>query len=379
MQTADRSRMTIVRLGKEVDHWPSVQAGILSTMKLADKIRWRIIRRTPEIVAAVVRRIAVFEEYGMSSREARASAVLTVGWHEWALDQSSDHDVYAQEADREDIPDGVQLLNEILALQIHLEAGRAPTLLEALRSKSSADLDESVVDRFGVKRNLVDRGKREDGALAIFAEHDGLSTALSRAGSRFANVNRRELLEQIEGAGPSENALRFGGRRKQGVLIPSEVLMRFGIFITDPPDAETGTAPPEPTARRILMGRVTECQQMSVILSRSRARNHHHFIYKSSSSSVLRACDTGDTGKKVARAPARPPAHHAHARRARGLLGGFYVRDGSRRASAAKPLGCGKHDTAARPKMRNWTGDSLTFRRMSAHVSSVSNRKENDR
>ena len=246
MQTADRSRMTIVRLGKEVDHWPSVQAGILSTMKLADKIRWRIIRRTPEIVAAVVRRIAVFEEYGMSSREARASAVLTVGWHEWALDQSSDHDVYAQEADREDIPDGVQLLNEILALQIHLEAGRAPTLLEALRSKSSADLDESVVDRFGVKRNLVDRGKREDGALAIFAEHDGLSTALSRAGSRFANVNRRELLEQIEGAGPSENALRFGGRRKQGVLIPSEVLMRFGIFITDPPDAETGTAPPEP-------------------------------------------------------------------------------------------------------------------------------------
>ena len=245
MQTADRSRITIVRLGKGVEHWPSVQAGILSTMKLADKIRWRIIRRTPEIVAAVVRRIAVFEELGMSSREARASAVLTVGWHEWALDQSSDHDVYAQETDREDIPDGFQLLNEILALQIHLEAGHAPTLLQALRSKNP-DLDESVADRFGVKRNLVDRGKREDGALALFAEHDGLSTALSRAGSRFANVNRRELLGQIEGAGPSKNALKFGGRRKHGVIIPLEVLMRHGIFITDPPDAETSTAPPEP-------------------------------------------------------------------------------------------------------------------------------------
>lgn len=55
------------------------------------------------------------------------------------------------------------------------------------------------------------------------------------------------------------------------------------------------------------MGRVTECQQMSVILSRSRARNHHHFIYKSSSSSVLRACDTGDTGKRSRVRPPAPP------------------------------------------------------------------------
>ena len=88
----DASRLTPVRFGPPVDDWVGVSTSIQTAMEDADAVRYRILRRAPEIVAQADRLIGTYQELGMESREAMSSGALTAGWHFWGIDEK---DLYA--------------------------------------------------------------------------------------------------------------------------------------------------------------------------------------------------------------------------------------------------------------------------------------------
>ena len=221
MHRADASRMSVVRLGRAVEHWPTVQAGIREAMEHADAVRYRIIRRTPEIVQSAMMRATVFQELGMDSREAMASAALTAGWHAWGLD---DKDVYAHEADREETTDGLRCLRDILALRYRLPSGHEVSVLEMLRDGHSEAITK---DQFGIKTTRL--GTVD--VLAILPSHSGLRDRLSR--TDWAKVNLRQLLEQqVEHAQYGKTPLHFGGQCGLAITIPLAMLAeKHGITL----------------------------------------------------------------------------------------------------------------------------------------------------
>ena len=233
LQRADASRLASVKLGAEVDDWPAVQAGILTAMMKADEARYRIIRQAPEIVAETARLTVDFEKDGADSREAMAAAALTAGWRAWGLDRK---DIWSRHEDRRDeTPDGVQCLNDILALRYRQDSGLDVSVLTALMAYP--DEDSRVIDLCGIKRS-IGADKQEDGGFAIFAKHRGLRRELSR--TEWANHNLEQLLLQVDGAEMSKNPLNFAGHRKKAVLIPRTVLQHYGIG----PDADEPPAAP---------------------------------------------------------------------------------------------------------------------------------------
>ena len=215
LQEADASRMTSIVLGDPVQNWLRVQADILAALKHADAVRNRIIRRAPEIVLAAKMRASVFQELGMDSREALASAALTAGWHAWGLD---DKDVYSQpkgEEDEDDAPDSVACLRDILGLTHRSEGGHERTVHELLRTVGTEPI---VCDLYGLKVTEIDKSS----VLVINPKSSNLASRLRR--TRWENYNLRSLLLQIDGAHPTKNEIRFAGIRARGVAIPLEVL-----------------------------------------------------------------------------------------------------------------------------------------------------------
>ena len=87
MHRADATRMSVVKLGEEVDDWSTTQRNIKTALLKADGARSRIIRRMPEIVAEAARvSRRLLEGHGnVTVRAAMMSGALTAGWRAWGL------------------------------------------------------------------------------------------------------------------------------------------------------------------------------------------------------------------------------------------------------------------------------------------------------
>ena len=162
MPRADATRMSVVQLGDEVKDWPAVKHGIQTAIENADAARYRIIRRTADIVAEAAQVSDEQQRLGRDSREAMLSGALTAGWRAWGLDRK---EVDSTRTDpRDEVPDAVRLLFDITNLPFRLDGGTEITLLEALQLNIDP---RRVADTFGLKRS-VGPDKAEDGGLAIW-------------------------------------------------------------------------------------------------------------------------------------------------------------------------------------------------------------------
>ena len=237
MHRADATRMSVVKLGEEVEDWSTTQRNIKTALLKADGARSRIIRRMPEIVAEAARVAESLEGHGNDSRAAMMSGALTAGWRAWGLDT---FEVNSQRSDpRDELPDAIRMLVDMLSLPFRLDSGREITVLEALQSAVDP---WHVADTFGLKRSTgVD--KREDGGLAIWPGHSKLRSDLGRRSDRWARTDYEQLLLQATGATQSgSKTVRFGPHRKRAVLIPQQTLLKYGIPVVrdeiDEDDAE---------------------------------------------------------------------------------------------------------------------------------------------
>ena len=199
---ADDTRLSPVNFGPPVENWPSVRTAILSTMEYADGVRSRIIRRAGEIAAEIDRLSVEMQTLEMDSREAMASAAFTVGWRFWGVD---DREVHSQ-PESSGQTDASDVLLEILAVRHRRLTGEMSTAQMLMDTQ-----DQHVLtDIMGIRT--------KDGGLYIEAKHRGLSGALSR--SKWASVDLRKLLLQLDGAMMTEHPIRFGTLRKRGGVHP---------------------------------------------------------------------------------------------------------------------------------------------------------------
>ena len=236
MRRAGATRMAAVQLGDAVDDWPAVERGIRKALVKADAARFRILKRTPQIVEEAARVAKDQQAHGRDSRAAMASGALTAGWRAWGLDRS---DVDSERRDpRDDVPDGVRLLFELTNLPFRLDAGKESTVLEALQLNTDP---RHLADVYGIKRS-VGHDKSEDGGIAIWAGHGTLRSELGRRTDKWARTNLEQSLLQIEGATLSESkTVRFGPHRKRAVLIPKTALDKWGIEIHPSADDDAHT------------------------------------------------------------------------------------------------------------------------------------------
>ena len=221
LPVADSSRLTIVGFGDEVDDWPSVEAGILAAMENFEAIRYRIIRRVPEVVALARAKTKDFMTVGVASRDALVAGALTAGWHAWALD---DKEVHTRHIDA-DVPalDAVSLVRYIFALRARPGSGEGDmSALEFLADQSRA---RQAADLFGMTLTELDK---VGSCLAIATSHAGLLGQLKF--SRWENAELRALLLQIPEAEPRKQ-LRFNLQRLPAVVIPLSRLAEEDIGI----------------------------------------------------------------------------------------------------------------------------------------------------
>ena len=220
LPVADASRLTVVGFGDEVDDWPAVEAGILAAMENFEAIRYRIIRRVPEIVALARAKTKEFQTIGVASRDALVGGALTAGWHTWGLD---DKDVHSRHIDAE-LPaqDAVSFVRHIFALRARPGGGEGDiSALEFLADPSRA---RQAADLFGLTLTNLDVGS----CLAIATSHAGLLGQLKF--SRWENAELRALLLQIPEAQPRKQ-LRFNLQRLPAVVIPLSRLAEADIGI----------------------------------------------------------------------------------------------------------------------------------------------------
>ncbi len=218
---ADESRWTMVTFGDEVDDWPTVQAEMKAAMKHADAIRSRIIRHTPQIIAAVEAKVAEYQRLGMGSREAMASAALTAGWQFWGLDSK---EVYSTEPERS-ATDGAACLQDILALEIRLDNGTR-TVQWILANGNEMEIKQ-LTSRLSIR---LDEGTGFEGiqGLAIKNDNPGLREAMKN--TSWGRVNLRQKLLEIPGAVLSKSSVRFPpALRGRAVLLPLDALDKVGI------------------------------------------------------------------------------------------------------------------------------------------------------
>ena len=214
MSRADASRVVSVSLGREVADWPKVEAGIIGAMAHAAGVRARIIREAPTIVVQVQEVARELQRTGMDSREALASAALTVGWHWWGLNTLQ---VTSTEGHDRDRTDAMDCLRSIMSLTIRDPGGAGKTLAKALTSGDA----ETIADLYAVK---VD-GKQ---GLQMMYGHRGLRAGLR--GTPWEKADLRSTLMQLQGA-TLTNPLRIGNQRGRCVDIPHATLIEAGIDV----------------------------------------------------------------------------------------------------------------------------------------------------
>ena len=214
---ADNTRITPVGFGPMVEDWPAVKMAILFAMKQADAVRHRVIRRAGEIVTEAERLVDEFQELGMDSREAMASAALTAGWRFWRVD---DREVYSQ-PEQSGQSDASDALLEIMALR-HRRGEGDRSVVQMLWDGGYAT---ELSDLFGIR--WKEGEPREESYMLIAAKHRGLAGAMSR--TKWASADLRKLLLQLDGVEFSKNAYHFGSLRSRAIIIPVEALEAAGV------------------------------------------------------------------------------------------------------------------------------------------------------
>lgn len=241
MNDADSSRMSMVRLGPEVDDWPALEREINLAGRCADLLRNAIIRDAHLIVADAEQMTVRLEHEGVGSREAHLGGALTAGWRWWQVDDQA----VTTGTDLAEATDAEDALDEILWLTQRMPGGREVSLLSLLRSAWKPDR-ELVEDLYGLRRD-------DDGSLLIAPTHKRLIKELQRWRSGLSVTDLRELLSQIEGVWRT-TGVRIGAMNRTRCLrFEPKVLIRLGYDFTlrdnshadSDPEAE-GAPEPEP-------------------------------------------------------------------------------------------------------------------------------------
>ena len=213
MQAADASRISLVRLGREVNDWPSVKTKIVQTLKVSKNIRSAMIQQSAKIALGASQVTAGLQaEGGIKSRDALIAGALTAGWWWWGL--GDDH--IMPHSSRSDTADAPEALLEVLALRVRSETGVETSIAEAL---GDLKRESQIADLLGVKRS--------GGELLIAPNHRGLVKALNR--TYLKGVDLRNLLRQIDGVHDADNPRWFGSIKRRALVVPKEVLSRIGI------------------------------------------------------------------------------------------------------------------------------------------------------
>lgn len=241
---ADASRLAMIRLGDEVDDWPTLEMEILGAMAAADRIRSRIVRSVDWVVNRADELTRELQQQGIGSRAAALSASLTAGWQFWGIDRA----IVPAGTARAERSDAESALLELLALT-HREAGAHERSVRALLRDDLISGRSAVGDLYGMRREGDD--------LLVMPRHSGLATNLRRARSALADVDLGRLLRQIAGVEVPTNGRRIGGERGRVVVFPFETLARLGIDWdipeeeiprdTDPPPRGDPAPPPDRT------------------------------------------------------------------------------------------------------------------------------------
>ena len=213
MAAADASRISLVRLGREVADWPQVEARIVQALGVSRQIRSAMIRGSEKIVkiaAHVTRNLQA--DGGIKSRDALMAGALTSGWWWWGL--GDDH--VMPHSSRPDSADAPEALLEVLALRVRSESNLETSIAEVL---GDLKRESQIADLLGVKRSGDE--------LLIAPGHRGLVKALNK--TYLKGVDLRLLLKQIDGVEDADNPLWFGSVKRRALIVPKEVLSRIGI------------------------------------------------------------------------------------------------------------------------------------------------------
>ena len=213
MSAADASRISLVRLGREVPDWPKIEARILKALSVSREIRSAMIRGSEEIAAVAA---GVTHDLqaggGVRARDALMAGALTAGWRWWGISAGG----IMPHSARPDLADAPEALLEILALHVRSTTGVETSIAEVLGDIAR---ESQLADLLGVKRSGSE--------LLIAMKHRGLTKALNR--TYLKGVNLRLLLNQIDGVRDATNPRWFGSIRLRAVVVSKEALAKIGI------------------------------------------------------------------------------------------------------------------------------------------------------
>ena len=213
MGAADASRISLVRLGRQVDDWPKIEARIVQALGVSKNIRAAMIRQSAKIALGAGQVTAGLQaDGGIKGRDALIAGALTAGWWWWGL--GDDH--IMPHSSRSDTADAPEALLEVLALRVRSATGVETSIAEALGDPKR---ESQIADLLGVKRG--------GGELLIAPHHRGLVKALGR--TYLKGVDLRRLLLQIDGVHDAENPRWFASIKRRALVVPKEVLDRIGI------------------------------------------------------------------------------------------------------------------------------------------------------
>ena len=120
--------------------------------------------------------------------------------------------------------DAKDALLEILALRHHAPGGYTYSVAEMLTDTLH---ERTLVDLYGIRR--------VGNEIWLAEKHPGLRAAMSR--SKWAAVDLRKLLRQMDGVTTLPTAQRFGVLRSRAIVVPQDVLAAAGIelgeYVTD--------------------------------------------------------------------------------------------------------------------------------------------------
>ena len=213
MSAADASRVSPVRLGREVEDWPKVKARIVQALGISKNIRSAMIRQSEKIALEAGHVTDGLQaDGGITSRDALMAGALTAGWWWWGL--GDDH--IMPHSTRHGAADAPEALLEILALRVRSDIGAETSIAEVL---GKPQRESQIADLFGVRR--------ADDELLIAMHHRGLTKALNR--TYLKGVDLKALLKQIEGVVETDNPRWFGSIRRRALIVPKDVQNRIGI------------------------------------------------------------------------------------------------------------------------------------------------------
>ena len=207
MAAADSSRISLVRLGREVTDWPKVKVRIVQALGASRQIRSAMIRGSEKITKIAEQVTSNLQaDGGIKARDALMAGALTAGWWWWGL--GDDH--IMPHSSHTDTPDAPEALLEVLALRVRSETGVETSIAEVL---GDLKRESQIADLLGVKR----WGEE----LLIAPHHRGLAKALNR--TYLKGVDLRRLLLQIDGVTDADNSRWFGSIRRRALIVPKEV------------------------------------------------------------------------------------------------------------------------------------------------------------